>query len=181
MKAYFILLMGILTFLSGIVWACQPQAEKKKKVEIENLDEKIINANKLIVRDESKDIALLLQRYGWKMESTGTGMYYAIESKGEGALLQKGDAVDIAYNISLISGKEVYNSKKEGLKTIRIEQSDEPAGLHELLKMMKVGDKAKAIIPSHLAYGILGDNNLIPPYATLIYRIEIINFHINNK
>jgi len=181
MKAYFILLIGILTFLSSIVLACQPEAEKKKKVGIENLEEKIIDANKQIVRDESKDVALLLQRYGWEMESTGTGMYYAIESNEEGALLQKGDAVDIAYSISLISGEEVYSSKKEGFKTIKIEQSDEPTGLHELLKMMRVGDKAKAIIPSHLAYGILGDNKQIPPYATLIYRIEIINFHINNK
>lgn len=181
MKPYNILLLGIITLLMGSIISCQSEETQNKKVVIKDLDEKIISANKLIVRDEAKDIELLLQRYGWEMKSTGTGMYYVIDSENAGKLLQKGDMVDIAYSISLINGKEVYNSKQNGLKTITIEQSDDPAGLHELLKMMRVGDKAKAIIPSHLAYGILGDNDKIPPYAPLIYRIEIINFHTYKK
>ena len=40
---------------------------------------------------------------------------------------------------------------------------------------MREGDKAKAIIPSHLAYGFIGDEKQIPKRATLIYDIEVLN------
>lgn len=160
--------------------ACNSEPAQPKKTTIKNLDEKIINANKLIVRDEAKDIQFFINRYQWNMKTAGTGMYYSIDYDKAGPLLKKGDKVDITYSISLINGKEIYNSKRNSIKTIIVEESDEPVGLHELLKMMSLGDKAKAIIPSYLAYGILGDNNQIPPYATLIYRIEIVNIHNNN-
>ncbi len=174
-KQPFIFLSFIL-LLSGIFTSCQSEQNAPNATQIENLDEKILNANKLIVRDEAKDIELLLKRYAWKMHATGTGLLYFITKEKEGELLKKGDKVDIKYSISLINGKEVYNSTRDGTKTIVIEQSDEPAGLHELLQLMKPNEKARAIIPSHLAYGILGMDN-IPPYATLIYRIEILNIH----
>ncbi|HOS16663.1 MAG TPA: FKBP-type peptidyl-prolyl cis-trans isomerase [Bacteroidales bacterium] len=174
MNKHYFILSGFMLLCLLILVSCRSDRQQLPKPAIDNLDEKILNANKLIVKDEAKDIELLLKRYGWKMQSTGSGLYYSITDNKEGNLLQKGDKVEINYSISLINGKEVYNSKQEGTKTIVIEQSDEPVGLHELLKLMRVGEKAKAIIPSHLAYGILGDNNKIPPYATLIYRIEII-------
>lgn len=176
MKSKYYLLLLMLSFLLNMTVACRHKKdEQNKKIKIENLDESILNANKLIVRDEAKDIELLIQRYNWKMQSTGTGMFYSIDEDKQGKLLSKGDKVAIAYSISLIDGKEIYNSDRDGIKTIIIEQSDEPVGLRELLKKMSVGSKAKAVIPSHLAYGILGDNNKIPPYATLIYKIEILN------
>lgn len=160
------------------IYGCNRQPTHKLIApQIENLDEKLVGVNELIVRDESKDIQLLLKRYQWEMKSTGTGMYYSIDNKGNKPLIEKGDKVEMEYSISLINGKEVYNSKNNGTKTLIVEQSDEPIGLHELLKMMSLGDKAKAIIPSHMAYGILGDNDQIPPYATLIYRIEVINVY----
>ncbi|NLJ81616.1 MAG: hypothetical protein GX330_00615 [Bacteroidales bacterium] len=169
-------LMFVLLFV--FIYGCNNKSNNQVRVpQIENLEEKLVGANKLIVRDESKDIQFLLKRYQWEMKSTGTGMFYAIDTDEKAPLIEKGDEVEMEYSISLINGKEVYNSKIDGIKTLIVEQSDEPIGLHELLKMMRFGDKAKAIIPSHMAYGILGDNDQIPPYATLIYRIEIINVY----
>jgi FKBP-type peptidyl-prolyl cis-trans isomerase len=40
---------------------------------------------------------------------------------------------------------------------------------------MKVGDKAKLIIPSHLGHGITGNMDKIPPLSTLIVDIELIS------
>jgi FKBP-type peptidyl-prolyl cis-trans isomerase len=40
---------------------------------------------------------------------------------------------------------------------------------------MNVGDRAKFIVPSHLAFGLLGDQKMIPPQATLVYDVELIN------
>jgi FKBP-type peptidyl-prolyl cis-trans isomerase len=39
---------------------------------------------------------------------------------------------------------------------------------------MHVGDRAKFIVPSHLAFGLLGDQNKIPQHATLVYDIELV-------
>jgi FKBP-type peptidyl-prolyl cis-trans isomerase len=48
-------------------------------------------------------------------------------------------------------------------------------GLEEAILLMKVGDRAKLVIPSHLAHGFFGDDERIPPRATLIYDIKIVN------
>ncbi len=174
MKNKYYLLPLMFSFIASFFFACHNKKDNNK-ITISNLEENILNANKLIVKDEAKDIELLIKRYNWKMQATGTGMFYSIDGNQKGNLLTKGDKVSLSYSISLINGKEIYNSTEYGIKTMTIEQSDEPVGLHELLKMMRVGNKARAIIPSHLAYGILGDNDKIPPYATLIYKIEILN------
>jgi FKBP-type peptidyl-prolyl cis-trans isomerase len=40
---------------------------------------------------------------------------------------------------------------------------------------MHVGDKAKFILPSHLAHGIMGDNDKIPPLTPVVYNIELLS------
>jgi FKBP-type peptidyl-prolyl cis-trans isomerase len=40
--------------------------------------------------------------------------------------------------------------------------------------LMKEGEKAIFIIPSHLAFGLLGDENKIPKRATLVYDVELV-------
>jgi len=49
--------------------------------------------------------------------------------------------------------------------------------LEEGLLLLHQGDKAKFIIPSHLAYGLLGDQKQIPPGATLVYDVELIQLN----
>lgn len=48
------------------------------------------------------------------------------------------------------------------------------AGFREGLMEMKVGDKARIFIPSHLGYGSAGAGNVIPPDANLVFDIEIL-------
>jgi FKBP-type peptidyl-prolyl cis-trans isomerase FkpA len=40
---------------------------------------------------------------------------------------------------------------------------------------MKQGQKAIFIMPPHLAHGLLGDKNKVPPRATLVYDVELLN------
>ena len=48
------------------------------------------------------------------------------------------------------------------------------SGLHEGISYMKEGDRAKIIIPSYLAHGLIGDLDKMPPLATIIYDIRLI-------
>ena len=77
----------------------------------------------------------------------------------------------------LPDGTEIYNSKTDGVKEFTVNQSDEPVGLHELVRLMRVGERANAIIPFHLAYGASGNGTDVPPLSSLICKLELININ----
>ena len=62
----------------------------------------------------------------------------------------------------MITGDLCYSSKDRWSERNGIREKWRNSGLEEGLLLMKVGDKAKFIIPSHLAFGLLGDENRIP-------------------
>ena len=55
-----------------------------------------------------------------------------------------------------------------------IDKSDIESGVQEGIKKMRVGDKAKLIIPSHLAHGLTGDMEKIPPLSVIVVDIHLI-------
>ncbi|MBK7027944.1 MAG: FKBP-type peptidyl-prolyl cis-trans isomerase [Bacteroidales bacterium] len=138
------------------------------------LNEEIINANKKVVDLEDQQIKNLIKRYGWKMIETGTGLRYMINQEGNGEKPVIGDIATINYEIRLIAGEVVYSSKESGPKTFRIGSGGVEGGLEEAILLLRVGDKAKIIMPSHLAHGLIGDQNRIPGKATLIYDLEFV-------
>ena len=77
----------------------------------------------------------------------------------------------------LPNGKELYNSAVDGAKEFIVNLSDEPVGLHELVQLMRKGEKVNAIIPSYLAYGTAGNGIDVPPLSSLICKLELININ----
>ena len=144
-----------------------------QKVVKKMYDEQNLSVNQEIVRREQADIALVAKRYGWKLEQTQTGLFYEILNKKEGNFPQTKDRVQLKGRIYLQDGTEVYNDKTDGVKQFTVNRSDEPIGLHELVKLMREGEKSRAIIPSYLAYGISGDGEQIPALSFLICEIEL--------
>lgn len=166
-----ILILGtVLTILAS----CGSKVEAPEVTSQAPNEEALIGVNRDIVRNEGTDIRLLIRRYGWNMQVSESGVYYEIVRKGNGPLLKKGDAVQLKYTLTLLDGTMIGSSEKDGLKTVVIERSDETVGLQEALKLMHRGDKARLIIPSHLAYGSLGDGDRIPGFAPLVYVLEIL-------
>ena len=51
------------------------------------------------------------------------------------------------------------------------------SGWDEGILLLKVGDKARFVIPSHLGYGSNGAGGVIPPNATLIFDVELMDVH----
>jgi len=139
-----------------------------------NYKNSFVKVNKKLVKTEDEQINDLINRYGWKMNQTGTGLRYMIYKKGSGQKAERMKTAKINYSVSLITGDVCYSSKEEGPKDLLIGKSGEISGLEEGILLLRVGDKAKLIIPSHLAYGLLGDENKIPKRATLVYDIELL-------
>jgi len=140
-------------------------------------DEAAVSVNQEIVRREHADIALVAKRYGWNLTQTQTGLYYEILNNKKGNCPQTKDVVQIKGKIYLQDGTEIYNDKTDGVKQFTVNRSDDPIGLHELVKLMREGEKSCAIIPAYLAYGISGKGGEIPALAFLICEIELVKIN----
>jgi len=174
--------MNNLRFIAGIIFIANLIAcvESRPKVEKDQLDdqqieESLLKANRYLVRSEEEDINDFIRRYGWKMDKSGTGLRYAIEETGRGNKVSYGQLVTLEYSVKLLTGEEVYSSIKDGLKQFVAGRGGVEAGLEEGIIMMRKGDRAKFVLPSHLAFGLLGDSERIPPRTTLVYEVHLID------
>ncbi len=159
--------------LSLFFSACHRQVAPPELPDQKPTEEQMVALNRDIVSHEATDIRLVLQRYGWKVQKTESGLFYEITESRDGQTLRPGERVQLKYRLTLLDGEPVSDSDSDGLMEVVVEKSDAPVGLHQLLRLMKRGEKARAVIPSHLAYGQIGDGDRIPGFASLVYYIEV--------
>ncbi len=150
------------------------QQEQIPEVDTVDYKNSLMNVNQTLVERENRQIDNYIQRKGWDMIKTGTGLRYEIYLKTQGTRPQKDMTAQIRFRVNLISGQVVYDSKTDGLKSFRLGQDEVENGLEEGIMLMKKGEKARLVIPSHLAFGLLGDDNKIPKRATLVYDVELL-------
>jgi peptidyl-prolyl cis-trans isomerase A (cyclophilin A) len=105
-----------------------------------------------------------------------SGLRYQIIQEGSGVKAEKGKNVTVHYKGQLSDGTVFDSSYK------RNEPIDFPLGVGQVIsgwdegiQLLKVGDKARFVIPSHLGYGSRGAGGVIPPDATLIFDVELMN------
>jgi len=146
-----------------------------KKLNKDQLTDKLVEANKNAIEIENKQIDTLISSSGWKMLETPTGLRYQFLENGNGPETASGKIVRFEYEVKLISGELIYSSLKTGPKEFRIGSGGVESGLEEGILLLRVGDKARFIIPSYLAHGLSGDQNRIPSKSTLIYTLKLID------
>lgn len=158
------------------------ESQSKKTINKDTLKERLISANKIFIGTENEMINDFIKRYNWDMKISNSGLRYNIYKKNNNIIKPKlENIVTIAYQTSLLNGNVIYSSKENGLKTFTIGKAEVEKGLEEGLLMMSLGEKAKFIIPSYLAFGLIGDQNKIPRNATLIYDVELLKIETNNS
>ncbi len=151
--------------------------EKDSGTIVPSMKESLLNANKQAVKAENEQIEQFISRYNWKMKETGSGLRYNIYEDGNGEQATTGKIATLKYEVRLITGDIIYSSEKDGLKEFLIGRGGVESGLEEGILLLRVGDRAKFIIPSHLGFGLLGDQDKVPPKSTLIYDIELISLN----
>ena len=109
-------------------------------------------------------------------EKTESGLRYQFIQKGEGKQAETGKTVSVHYEGSLENGK-VFDSSYPRKKPIefRLGQGQVIEGWDEGIALLRVGDKARFVIPSDLGYGPAGAGGVIPPNATLIFDVELMD------
>jgi FKBP-type peptidyl-prolyl cis-trans isomerase FklB len=110
------------------------------------------------------------------VNTTATGLQYQVLTVGKGKTPTPNDQVTVHYTGKLLDGTEFDSSVRRGSPaTFGVTQVI--AGWTEALQLMHEGDKWVLFIPENLAYGDRGAGSQIPPYATLVFEIELIKIN----
>ncbi len=167
------------------------EAEKQKiKLEEEAANEKAYNEKyKDVIADKLNYFSALKS----KATKTSTGLKYVITKKAGGQKPNKGTTINIHYagfledgllfdtsieNVAQTFGKfDQARADAKQYLPIQFEAGRKDGmipGFIEGLEKLSIGDKAVLFIPSHIAYGAGGAGKVIPPYANIIFEVELL-------
>lgn len=104
---------------------------------------------------------------------TKSGLQYKVLQEGSGRSPKASDTVRCHYEGFLIDG-QVFDSSVQRGEPAEFPLDHVIAGWTEGLQLMKEGAKYRFFIPYLLGYGASGAGQSIPPYATLIFDVELI-------
>lgn len=107
------------------------------------------------------------------VKTTGSGLQYEVIKMGTGPKPTPQNTVKVNYTGTLIDGTEFDSSVKRN-EPATFPVSGVIPGWTEALQLMPVGSKFKLYLPSTIAYGAAGAGEIIKPYSTLIFDVELL-------
>jgi len=158
------------TSLAVAICACQGEVPAK------NIDTHTNETAKAKTVDDL--IAELKKKHPKAMfETTKSGMKYFVLKDGEGDKCGKGKKIKAHYTGTLMNGKK-FDSSRDRNKPFEftVGTGQVIKGWDEALSDMKKGEQRILILPPELAYGARGAGGVIPPNATLVFDVELIDF-----
>jgi len=108
-----------------------------------------------------------------EVTTTPSGLQYEVLEPALGMKPTSTSTVEVHYEGRLLDGT-VFDSSYQRGQSISFALNQVIAGWTEGLQLMSVGAKYKFYIPYNLAYGERGAGQSIPPYATLIFTVELL-------
>ncbi|MDR2193924.1 MAG: FKBP-type peptidyl-prolyl cis-trans isomerase [Treponema sp.] len=125
-----------------------------------------------LMHQENEFLALNTKKQG--VVTTESGLQYEIITEGNGSKPLATDTVRVNYEGTLIDGTVFDSSYSRGEpEELALDRVIE--GWTEGLQLMGIGDTYQFYIPSNLAYGENGSGRIIPPYSTLIFKVELLD------
>jgi len=124
----------------------------------------MMDAGKKFLEDNAKKAGV---------KTTASGLQYKVITEGTGKKPKATETVTVHYRGTLIDGTEFDSSYKRG-EPISFGLNRVIAGWTEGLQLMPTGSKYEFYIPYNLAYGERGAGGVIPPYAALIFEVELL-------
>ncbi len=108
--------------------------------------------------------------------TTASGLVIDKYFEGKGPAAKKGQMVKVHYTGTLQDGTKFDSSRDRGEPIeFQLGAGQVIQGWDEGISQLNVGDKAKLTIPPSLGYGASGAGGVIPPNATLIFDVELVD------
>lgn len=109
-------------------------------------------------------------------DKTESGLRYKIIQEGNGTKAETGKTVFVHYKGMFPDGGVFDSSYKTNTPIdFPLGEGRVIPGWDEGIALLKVGDKARFVVPPHLAYGARGAGGVIPPNATLMFDVELMD------
>jgi len=107
---------------------------------------------------------------------TDSGLKYEVTTDGEGATAENGQTVSVHYTGWLTDGSKFDSSKdRNDPFQFQLGAGRVIKGWDEGVAGMQVGETRKLTIPPQLGYGPQGAGGVIPPNATLVFEVELLD------
>jgi FKBP-type peptidyl-prolyl cis-trans isomerase FklB len=137
---------------------------------------KQVEANKILYKDyiEQNKAFLAQNKERQGVIVTPSGLQYEVIKMGTGPKPTKDNTVRVHYVGTLIDGKQ-FDSSIARKEPAEFPVSGIIPGWTEALQLMPVGSKFKIYLPEDLAYGGNQRGELIKPFSTLIFEVELID------
>lgn len=179
-RYYFLIILSTILIVS-----CGEEEKKNiptKPIVYKDIKEDLMDTNKEWFIQEKEEIDNFVRRRQWDVVTTGTGIRYVIYKKADSINNPKavpGQVAILNFEVRLLENDSLCYESKDGSEWFLVEMDNIESGLHEAIQYLRVGDKAKIILPSYLAHGLMGDMDKIPPQSPVLYDIELLE--LTNK
>ncbi|MFK8102431.1 MAG: FKBP-type peptidyl-prolyl cis-trans isomerase [Saprospiraceae bacterium] len=152
-----------------ILSACTPKLEKRLKSEMVAAPTSQVQIDKNLILQYAIDNELDVQ-------STPSGIYYAIENYGTGdERPDKNSKITAHYHGTLLNG-DIFDSSVDRGEPLKFDLGKVIKGWQEAIPMLGKGGKGQFFIPSKMAYGSRAIGDVIPANAVLVFDIELLDF-----
>ncbi len=164
---------GIATALTG----AQPSVEIDEiNQALQAMHQKAEQARQEAAKAAAQDGEVFLKDNALRPEVTvlASGLQYEVMTEGNGAIPTSDKQVRVHYHGQLTDGT-VFDSSVSRGQPAEFPVTGVIKGWVEALQLMPVGSKWKLYIPHDLAYGERGAGAAIPPFAALIFEVELLD------
>ena len=138
-------------------------SQKMQELEQAEAKEKSAEGEAFLIENAKRD----------EVTTTESGLQYEVLATGEGEKPTAASTVRTHYHGTFING-DIFDSSVDRGQPAEFPVGGVIAGWTEALQLMTEGSKWRLYVPYNLAYGERGSQGAIPPYATLVFEVELL-------
>jgi FKBP-type peptidyl-prolyl cis-trans isomerase len=147
--------------------------EKRRTTSEAELKTRMEHVNRILVEDEAKAITGFIERHQFRMTATGTGLRYEVMKQGTGPKPGPTAEVTIVYSLYTLDGTLVYPADSLHPHVFRLGSAQHLKGVEEAVQLVNEGSRLRLVLPSHLAFGMLGDQDRIPGATPVFLDLDL--------
>lgn len=137
-----------------------------------------IEKNKKMIAEEENDILEIIEKDSLnKYINSKQGFWYYFNNQNTSSTEKAdfGDLIEFEYNVKDLRGTTIYSKEELGPQKYYTDKEELISGLRDGLKLLKEGETATFLFPSHKAYGYYGDLKRIGTNMPIISTVTILN------